>query len=147
MDPLHTEESAKADRQLNERLDEIESAQEAPDSVSVKFQERVDEYQQESLDRSDAEEACLSAINADMMVIARLNGKKLSSAMKAGTVNIIDSPELGGVISVQTGLVRQITHVTAIVTRLEQLREKARGQRNSHHFGSGPRPVTRRTAR
>jgi hypothetical protein len=135
MQGFQTDDSAAADRELNESLNET-----APDDGQAKFLARVDEYRQESLDREDARTACLGKLNADLMEMLHHTGKEINGVFDSGT-RPLELPHIESALRTHLSLGHQLRHLQNLEARFEELRHQAeQARRPAPPRGSKFRP-------
>jgi hypothetical protein len=120
MEEFHTDDSAKADRELNEAMDKPEVNESSNNDADTKFVSRAEDYRLESLDRADPREACIGAVNAGLTKIIHYTEKSIERAIETGSANLLEEPQLGRAISAYSGLIRQHAQLTNLETRISE---------------------------
>jgi hypothetical protein len=119
MDVFQKDDSAEADRKVDECLDESDGA--SLDDSDAKFLVRVDEYRLESLDRVDHRAACLGKINADLMAMLHHSGKAINRAFDTDK-SVLEMPHVGRALKMHLSLGHQLNHLENLEARFEELK-------------------------
>lgn len=136
MKRFHTSESKEADAFLNGSISEPEQDESSSASDVELRLARIDEYEQDALNKEDPLAACVGALNAGLLRIGLRNEQAIHKAIEDDVGNIMDRPQLQRAIGTHLGLTRQVDRFANLEARLAEAQMQAESAKYSRHKAS-----------
>jgi hypothetical protein len=124
MEGIDLSDSAKADRETNETLDEAGAKESSQNDADTNYLSRVEDCRRESLDRDDPGEAVIGALKAGLAKVLHYVAKKAERGLEAEATTLAEVPQLESTMNNYKALTRQYDRFANLEVRLSELRSQ-----------------------